>query len=76
MSLPESYKATVIAEFSPDFRTASRVVELKTADLQAKIAEKTDHVLVKIHHTTTRASDRNDSNGRYGAFDGLPFVAG
>jgi NADPH:quinone reductase-like Zn-dependent oxidoreductase len=34
-------------------------------------------ILVKIHWTGTRASDRNDCSGRYGSFgNALPFCAG
>ncbi|KAI9022039.1 hypothetical protein DFJ74DRAFT_110315 [Hyaloraphidium curvatum] len=74
--LPATYKAVEIKEFSPSFRKAAQVATKKTSELLEKLAARPDGVLVRVHYTTPRASDRNDSNGNYGAMDGLPFVAG
>ncbi|KAJ3337705.1 hypothetical protein HDU93_000653, partial [Gonapodya sp. JEL0774] len=62
--------------FSPTFPKAAEVQELPTAPLLDALAAKPDAVLVKMAYTSPRASDRNDSNGNYGKFDGFPFPAG
>lgn len=91
-TLPPTYRAVVIkgksaaeshrsdsnvaVEFSPDFRKASAVATFPTWALLERLDNEPEGLLVKIHWTGSRASDRNDCSGRYGAFGGLPFVAG
>ncbi|KXS09958.1 hypothetical protein M427DRAFT_201343 [Gonapodya prolifera JEL478] len=76
VTLPETYKRLVIARFSPSFAKAADVQVLPTAPLLEDLKKRPDAILVKITYTSPRASDRNDSNGNYGKFAGLPFPAG
>lgn len=75
-SIPPTVRHLQIKEFSPDFRKATAVVDIPSSLLLSALADSPDSVLVKISYTTVRASDRNDSNGRYGALNGFPFTAG